>query len=367
MKKIEIVTILDNPNFGTYLQAFALGLSLKRMGAQVELLYYLRPKWHANSLKDKIISRFDLIYRFYANLRCNKIMSQVVGCRDFLRKELKLSRPYYSYDQIKKNPPVADIFLTGSDQVWNTTHNGGIDKVFYLGFVPDKIPKYAYGASIGTSEIPDEYKEETSKLLSRYLAISVREKSNLELLKSICVESELVLDPTFLLKPNEWKEFFGTPKETDRYILVYSVESNKQNEIIKEVASYLSNTLDMKIVEVSYSDKTIEGCDNYHLYSTPDLFLNLVANSSFVVGSSFHFTAFAINFNKQFITVAPERFSSRVDSLLDLVSLQNRKISRFEKSTIDSILRVPIVYQGINSKLDTYRKNSFEYLKKIEL
>lgn len=366
MKKIEIVTILDNPNFGTYLQAFALGVTLKKMGYAVEVLYYLRPKWHKNSLKERILNRFDIVYWLYANVRHNSGIIQRVGCRNFIRQELELTKPFYSYDQILNNPPSADIYLTGSDQVWNTSHNGGVDRVFYLGFVPDNKPKYAYGASIGMSTIPDEYKEETSSLLKRYIAISVREKTNIELLKSIGINSELVLDPTFLLKPSDWEKYSNKLEKKENYILVYSVESNKQNEIIKSTAKYLSKELKLRIIEVSYADKTIAECDDYYLYSSPDDFLALIADSSFVVGSSFHVTAFAINFNKQFITVAPENFSSRVDSMLELVGLQNRKISEYDETSIKQILHTPIEYKGINNVIDKFRQTSFEYIKKIK-
>lgn len=365
MKKIEIVTILDNPNFGTYLQAFALGLVLKKKGYAVEVLYYLRPKWHKSSLKGKILNRFDVIYKLYAKFRHNKGMLQRVGCRNFVRKELKLTKPYYSYLQVLNNPPSADIYLTGSDQVWNTSHNGGIDKVFYLGFVPDDMPKFAYGASIGMSTIPDEYKVETYRLLKRYQAISVRENTNIDLLKSIGINSEWVLDPTFLLKPMEWEKYTTKHMVSEKYILVYSVESNKQNEIIKNTADYLSRVFNMKVIEVSYADKAIDGCDEYYLYSTPDDFLDLVANSSFIVGSSFHFTAFAINFNKQFITVAPENFSSRIDSLLKLTELQNRKISNYDENIIKKVIESSINYHRINDILSYYREISFKYINKI--
>ena len=118
-------------------------------------------------------------------------------------------------------------------------------------------------------------------------------------------------------------------------------------------------------MEVSYADKTIDGCDEYYLYSTPDDFLDLVANSSFIVGSSFHLTAFAINFNKQFITVAPENFSSRIDSLLKLAELQNRKISYYDENIINNVIKSSINYHRINDILSKYREISFEYINKI--
>ena len=40
MKKAEIITIFDNTNFGTYLQALALALVIKKSGFEVEIVDY---------------------------------------------------------------------------------------------------------------------------------------------------------------------------------------------------------------------------------------------------------------------------------------------------------------------------------------
>lgn len=368
MKKISLITIFDNPNFGTYLQALALGVVLERFNTKVEIVHYERPAWHVYS-EFRTKTRFlDILRIFKAYIRGHKGITQPYECRKFVSRFLSITPTYYSYDDLVKNPPIADKYLTGSDQVWNTIHNHGLDKSFYLGFVSTDKPKYAYAASIGMDHIPDEYKKETKELLSQYSNITVREKTSVKLLREIGINSSLVLDPTLLLSAEEWRKYMSTKfKYSEPYVLIYSVESKERGCEVLKIAREVARELFCKVVEVSYfgPDKKIEGCDDYYFYATPDMFLSLVANARFIVGSSFHVTAFSINFNKQFITVAPDRFSSRIDSLLTLTGLMDRKLS--DSNCFNRKLIEPIDFSYANHKIKEERETSFGFIKQIAL
>lgn len=306
------------------------------------------------------------LYLLKAYLRKNKIIIQQNECRRFVAKHISLSKTYYSYQELEENPPKADIYLTGSDQVWNTIHNHGVDKAFYLGYAPEDAPRYAYAASIGMSQIPTEYVEETKKLLVKYQRISVREQSNIGLLASIGIKSEQVLDPTLLLNCTEWKKYARPLTFTEPYLLVYSVESKERDVIVGQVAQKVAKVKGLKIYEVNYfgENKTIPGCDKHFFHATPDLFLALIANASYVVVSSFHGTAFSINFNKDFISVAPDRFSSRLDGILGMTGLEWRKVSDANEVT-DELIDKPIDYSIANKKIKVEREKSISFLKEI--
>ena len=100
---------------------------------------------------------------------------------------------------------------------------------------------------------------------------------------------------------------------------------------------------------------------NYY-YASPIDFLHLIDNASFLVVSSFHGTAFSINMNKEFITVSPRRFNSRIDSLLSLVNLTNRKVSSVEDFNMD-ILSEKINYNQVNDILSNERMKSLGFIK----
>lgn len=365
-KRVSIITIFDNPNFGTYLQALALGLVLKMHGAKAEIVHYERPIWH---VFPKLLIRFHFLEPLYilkAYLRGNKDYLQRLKCRKFVSKYIDVTKTYYSYEELKQDPPKADIYMTGSDQVWNTIHNHGVDKSFYLGYVPQGKPKYAYAASIGMSDIPDEHVNEMKKLLSQYDKITVREKSNVNLLSSIGIFSEQVLDPTLLLNKDSWNLYARHMHFTEPYLLVYSVESKERDCIVGQIARKVANLKGLKIYEVNYLDerKAIPGCDRHFFHAVPDIFLALLSHASYVVVSSFHGTAFAINFNKDFLSVLPDRFSSRLDGLLKMTKLENRKVSNIDDVT-DDLISTPIDFSEINSLLEKERKRSICILSKM--
>lgn len=364
MLKVSLITIFDNPNFGTYLQALALSKVIEKQGAKVEIINY----WREFNIYHKRLNPFcpGFIARIVRLIKNLGIIAVRNRQHRYIRKKVALTRQYTSYHQLEKNPPQADIYLTGSDQVWNTKHNHGIDKAFYLGFAPAGKRKCAYGASIGMQEIDPLYKEETIRLLSQYDFISVRETSSVDLLYRIGISPvKMVLDPTLLFDRSDWGKYIKQElKPQMSYLLVYSVESAAQREVIADIAEKVAKKKNLQKICISYGGKGshVPRCDKYYYYSTLERFLTLFYYADFTVVSSFHGTAFSINMNRPFITVAPERFSSRIDSLLQLTGLENRKVSRIEDFHA-SLLVFPD-YAEINQKLNLERQHSIQLVKK---
>lgn len=364
MKKVSLITIFDNCNFGTYLQCLALSKIFERYGATIEIVDYRRRfnQYHRLLYPYTKVSSHN-IKSFIRNLGIMYVRWQQ---HKYIKHFCKVSRRYNSYKSLASNPPIADIYLTGSDQVWNIMHNHGIDKAFYLDYAPAGKRRCAYGASIGMKEIPDEYKIKVKRLLSTYDYISVRESSNKVLLENLGLKNiDLVLDPTLLLSKNDWKQYIVkslTP--TYNYLLVYSVEKSTQAKIVGEIARKIADDNALKVVCISYGGRgsRIPGCDKYYYYSSLERFLTLFYNASFTVVSSFHGTAFSINMNKPFITVAPERFTSRIDSLLELTGLTRRKVNKITDLQ-DSRLS-DINYKSVNIILDKWRNKSFDIIQK---
>ena len=118
--KVAIITILDNTNFGTYLQALSLGLSIKGLGHEVEIIRYTRPV-----MTPKGYSK--TLFRERGLLRWLKHRNEIVGiqtlrAKDFqyLQEFLSVTQDYTSFEELFHNPPQAEIYMTGSDQVWNS-------------------------------------------------------------------------------------------------------------------------------------------------------------------------------------------------------------------------------------------------------
>lgn len=365
MKKISIITILDNLNFGTYLQALALCKIVESLGGKPELVSYCRPGHSVFEQYKRAITTTNnplkLLARTYyaiSNWYLRKKDTSII-------KKYLTKKNYNSYQDLKNNPPIADIYMTGSDQVWNSIYNNGIDKAFYLGYAPKNSTLISYAASIGMNKIPLNEQSEMYSLLSGYDSISVREDLAKELLIKIGINEKKisqVLDPTLLISKTQWSKYIKKRIHKFPYLLIYSVENKEQNSIISDVARKIANKYNLKIVGVYYGNKSfkIEGCEINHYKATPEIFLSLMYYANFVVVSSFHGTAFAINFEKDFITISPKMFNSRILSLLRLCKLENRIIYSTDK---EPLLLPSIDYKIVKDNLEEYKNDSINYLK----
>lgn len=354
--KIILSTIVDNINFGTYLQAYATCRMFKERGCDIEVLNYIRPyingKTYANKYLKDTKKPFIARYIFYVGyLAFNSYMTWQV--KRFLTNRVKLTKEFTTEDEIAKGLKPYDLYLTGSDQVWNSQHNYGVDNIFFWNSFVGK--KASYAASIGIDHFPEEQHEAISKMLSQYSLISVRENQGVVALQEIGIErSTQVLDPTLLLNKDDWGAIASPKfKKQQPYLLVYSVESER-NSIVFNIARKIAKERNLSIYMVCPTLKFNSQLkiDKVYSLASVEMFLALVKNADYIVASSFHGTAFAINFNKQFVTVAPERFNSRVNSLLSLFNLENHYTNN------DTVIPQDIDYAKVNGILDRERVKS---------
>ena len=363
--KIAIITILDNTNYGTFLQALATGLTIQKLGYDVEVIRYTRPFMTPEGHSKLFLKEHGLLKWLY---RCKLIgMERVWQLRErnfsFIKKYIKVTPEYVGFDSLLNNPPIADVYLTGSDQVWNSVYNKGIDRSFYLDFAPAGCKRIAYGASIGMDSIPSKEIEETRLLLEKYAHITVREYEASILLNNLGISTEVVLDPTLLLKQDDWSRLVKDLHfiSSEPYLLVYCVEKKEQRSLIEYYAKRLAKEKNLKIYAISYRDarKEFPWADRWFSYATPEEFLSLMSNSEFNVVSSFHGTVFSVIFNKPFITISANRFNSRVNHLLTKINLDylivNDKSFNFKKLE-------GLRYMDVNKRLESLRKQSLMIL-----
>lgn len=371
--KVGIVTLHKVLNFGSVLQAYCTCNILSRFGYESEIINYMEPRYR---FKGVLKSLFRVIFseknkssfttKFFQFLM--KLVSYVVQYRNFekfINKYLELSEGRYkTFDDLIKTPPQADIYLTGSDQIWNSEYNGGVDRAHFLDFVPTGKLRLAYAASFGKDALRPEEVEETKYLLEKYSAISVRESSGVNIINELGISgTQQVLDPTLLLNRDEWaREFVLTRPKEQQYLLIYSVERSL-DDVVYSVARKIADAKGLSIIFLSPAAKlkSMKHCDLQLPFSKVVDFLQYFYYADFVVASSFHGTAFAINFNRQFVSVLPPRFGARPRSLLNLVNLNERIV---EGSDLDiNKISEPIDYLPVNQILVQEREKSLAFLK----
>lgn len=353
-------------NYGSALQVYALSQIIEQMGFDPIVLDYVPERIDDRKAlfrMGKKLLGLNSIHDKYEALRGILITISSYMCyNNFFKKNLHLTGKYHGFKSLNGIMPEADVYMTGSDQVWNSIHNHGIDPVFYLAYAPDEKPKVAYSASFGRESLEEWEVDETRRLLRRYNAISVREASGLNILKTIGIESgEHVLDPTFLLDGTDWRKRARHHNDSDRYVLIYSVEPDKTTVV--KMARVIADSINAKVYMVEWGRKPYPGVDKMLSLVDPLMLIDYFDKAEFVVASSFHGTALSLNLNKQFISISPARFNTRVRSILELVGLNDRLIDASALSMIKALS--PIDYEEVNKQLDSAREKSISFLKTI--
>lgn len=337
--RIKTITCHDVYNVGASLQAYALMAYLNKLGHEVEIINY-KPDYLNKHYKlgvvgnpkyDKSVLReIYLLLKLPGRLKA-KYSKRKKEYDNFTNTYLSCTKLIYrSNEELKHNPPMADLYFAGSDQIWNTIFSNGKDPAFYLDFVPSGCKKASYAASFATDDIESAWKNQITKWLSGLDYISVREKSGVEILNKLGFSRQVqVLDPVFLLDVNDWKKIEKKVVGSEHYILVYDFDHNDE---LKKLALRAAKEKRCKIYSVlpcKYADKSFE-------QEGPRAFINLVNNAQMVISNSFHATAFSVIFKKQFVVFErAEKINTRMQDLLALFGLDRQLVRTCNKKLDD--------------------------------
>ena len=361
MKKIAILTYHRVFNFGSLLQTYALQHYIELTGNQAYVIDYYPERLRKKRLLFHVNPRWS---KPFAKKICHLIpavISRLLGYRmmnTFLNQYITMTdKSYIDENELRKDLPAADVYLNGSDQIWNVdTSDGEVDKVFFMSFLPEKKVKAAYAGSFGKDDFSENDLHQIGELLSSYNCISVREKSGLNILEKAGIKGgEWVLDPTFLLKKDEWLKISKPIKLPEHYLLVYNL--NRNPEIIR-AAELIAKEKNLKIVNFAHAFTFIKKARNI-IYPTPNTFITLFANADYVVTDSFHGTAFSINFNRQFICIPAPRFNTRLESILGLFKIEERLV---RDGKYDKIIKNNIDYENVHTILQIERQKSYSFI-----
>ncbi|WP_071149809.1 polysaccharide pyruvyl transferase family protein [Bacteroides ndongoniae] len=352
--KIGILTLPLHTNYGGILQAYALQTIIERMGHEPHLIKRLMVK---RSTKKMLIYKSKSLIKkviCFLTLDANDKMRKSLGIRSFIKQYIIVDE-FDSFEQIKKNQ--YDIIIVGSDQIWRPLYVKDIENTYLNFAVGWNIKRIAYGASFGVSDW--EYTLEQTlvckKLLREFDAVSVRELSGVKLCKEhFNVDAQWVLDPTMLLDKDDYINRFNLTrisKNTD-YMFDYILdETCDKNAFIERIANKtcLQPFWRRNINEKTELPSVIEWLDAFY-------------NSEFVVTDSFHGCVFSIIFQKKFIVFGNEkRGMARIQSLLNLLGLENRLVMNFEQ--LNEVCVHHIDWVIIAEKLQEFRNNSICFLR----
>lgn len=335
--KICTLTTYDVYNYGASLQAYALQTYLAQQGHDVEVIRY-QPEYLSRKYDyrwvnpESRMSRYAVtrcVYRIAKYIQRQTTLGRKKMFDDFNHHVLKETKQeYHTFEEICQQPPQADAYICGSDQIWNVFYNAGRDPAFYLEFAPQGTKKASYAASFSYLDIDEENRQRIAKSLKTFDAVSVREYHGLEILKSMGIQGTWVLDPVFLLPMKQWHEFAqGSRVQTggEPYLLVYDFEGNG---LLRECAKMYARQHGLKIYAITdtypqwYADRNFTKAG-------PVEFVRLIEGCQAFMSNSFHGTAFAIMFHKPLFVFERHRHAvnSRMESLLTLFEMKDRIVT----------------------------------------
>lgn len=358
MKKVSIITVLNTVNYGSVLQTFATQMFWQKRGYQVEFVDYWRKDQLLRSRIRKVIFEEKKNLKqwikkpFRDVLMVLSLYKNTKVFRKYLADNIcKTSRRYYSFRELQAECPDADIFCTGSDQMWNSEWNKGVEPGFFLEYAPKGKKRIAFSTSIGKTEFEEKEAKAIIPLIQKYDYITLREQSAVELLGHYGIKARLVLDPTLMFDKEWWQKYIGRGMYDEPYLLVYQLHMKHENADFEWLVKELAKRIKLKIVRIVY-DYTDRKVGKKVYFPKVEDFLSLICHAGYVVTDSFHGTAFSINFNRPFAAVFPNRFGTRMDNILKLLNLDDRKY--FTGCDVGQLLE-NIDFDTVNEKLNRFR------------
>lgn len=356
--EVGIITMFHNSsNYGGVLQAYALTKVLINYGIEAEQIRYdnfsafsfsrrLKNKLHKCA---EIIKHPELIkYQWKIEKRARIIVKAS-------ERLVPHSRKIYKEKNIRNCLADYSVFITGSDQVWH-----GEWPAYFLSFVPDGVKKIAYAVSTGKSYLSTADIQKIKEHVKEYAAISVREADTKAILQKAIPEKtiESALDPSLLLDIEDWYAVASVRRIDEPYIFCYFLGADMG---LRNVAREYADKYGLKLVTIPHMQGKIEESDidfgDIQVYdAAPQDFLSYIKYAEMIFTDSFHATAFASIFQKQYVVFGRterKEMNNRIEMLTDIFHTGHRFIDNTEGLSIEHIEKIrEIDYSNDGSNLN---------------
>ena len=355
-------------NYGNVLQSYALCHYIKNINPDFGVKLVETVSHPNNYIQTKsypmhilALKTFNKIKRVFLDTKKFRGMDERLDLfKKFLEQYVPLSENAVDYSGFKSLN--FNTYIVGSDVVWFQEKNR-INRIKFFDFKKKAgTRKISYAASFGCDWIPEENIKEIQRCLTDFDAVSVRENSSVELLKSIGINAVHVLDPTFLLDAEEWSSIEKLPINS-KYA---NLDNNTNCLSIHDGLNYnnfifayiLGTDADMrtaimnwaeekklKVVAIPYASGKYNNVDenfgHIQVYDcSPQNWIWLIHHAEYIITDSFHGTAFSTIYRKKFVVL--ERMTStdlnnRMLDYLKTIKQLDKMISFTELYRIDDM------------------------------
>lgn len=370
MRKIGLVTFFEN-NYGSILQCFATKTFVESLNYKCDVLSEYNPK----RLIRKIITKLRLCTKsfFYCEFRkeyIKRAKAHGTGSQNLCLESKNLLdafvKRYLSPVEYHNNSAWKreyDLFMTGSDQIWDSTY---LFEAFSFLMFASRQKRIALAPSFGTSEIPKYNQRALRKALAGFDYISVREETGVNIVKKYSNAKVCrIADPTFIYDADEWRGFAKDGAViSQKYVLVHFL--NEPNEVALESMSWLSEQLNIDVVAIGYRHDSFNRLKRFVFKDGgPWDYVSMIDKAEYVITDSFHSSLFSINFNKRFFVFhrnyLASKQTSRISDLLERFGMGNRLITDIEVLKNLYLENLPVSSRSI---LEKERATIRDYIQK---
>lgn len=360
-KKVGILSTQRHANWGSALQCYALEYKLNELGYDAEIIDYFPEDVTVIGQLKRLKNKSKLMRNPFLHFAaiCAFSISYVNKKRvfdKFIKKNLKLSKKtYYDASEISDDDPQEDIYCCGGDQTLN-----GFKVLDVFDNLSDKPIKVAYSSSFGKTDFEDEEYNRSKKSLARFDALSCREDSGTEIMHQMGFENaKWIIDPAFLLTANEWKKLASDKYKGKKFIVAYNLHHDKK---IEKFQKELGGKYNLPVINICVQWFEFYRPGKFLWCPSVEDFLSLILNAEYIVSDSFHATVFSVLFHKKFMTVVPGWVGTRIESISNLLGIQDRIINWDKSADYLRMIDMEIDYKRIDSIIEAERLKATDYM-----
>lgn len=346
-------------NYGSALQSWALSQAIMKLGHKPVLVDYcpdcLKDKDPLNPMKNMWDT--DEESRRMCELSLPAIRINWRKFEDFYTNQFNRTKKIYTkenFEEIVEDEKI-DGFVCGSDTIF-CVDEFGMDDGYYANY---PCMKNGYSISYAASFGDSHFNEATYKILNHHLgnfkALGIRENWMIPYIKEHSTTPvQKVLDPTLLLAQEDYDKI-ATPErlEEEKYLLLYVRRYNKK---MFDYADKLAKKNGWKVIDISLR---ATNADHHRMFYEAGVeeFLSLVKHAEYVVTNSFHGMIVGVHYRRPFVVFSREQCDIKIDEVLDLFGLSDRKLITGDEPVADSI-----DYETVHNRIADARVGSMEYL-----